>query len=502
MMIGLSKEKKLTATILAVMFLILPILSSAQSILESTTVDGARIGLSPETGNFGVGKTFTITVVVDSTKAFNSANATVNFNKDILSVQSLSKTSSALSLWAVEPTFSNSAGTITFEGGNTTALTGKKTLLSIVFKALKEGDATISFGNASVLAADGRGTDILSVKTSSTYEITATGGGDTPATPPPPSPPIVAAGPPPDAPEISSPTHPEEDRYYNSEKAKFVWEAPFDVTAVRLAFDEKEKTIPTTGYDPPISEKEYEDLKDGVMYFHLRYRNDGGWGASAHRKIMIDRTPPADLTFTAVADASSTDVLLTMSATDTLSALDRYELIIDGGNLIKVALTELKNGTYLLSKQTPGEHTITLVAYDKAGNSASAEAKFTIAGDPLAGTKKAVVDEEEKPLDWRLIGEIALIALIAFLVGYLWYERSAFRHEKYLVKREADELRDHMGNIFAAVREEIGEQVGRLFQKPNPSAEDRKVMENINEAIDLSEELLSKELEDVRKLLL
>lgn len=498
-----SSFKKFFLPILVCGLLSLASLVHAQTVLESTTADGAKIGLSPETGNFGVGKTFTLNVVVDSTRAFNSANATLNFSKDILSVQSLSKTSSALSLWAVEPTFSNGAGTVTFEGGNTAPLTGKKTLLSITFKALKEGDATISFGNASVLAADGRGTDILSVKTSSTYEISATGGGDA-APPPPPPPPAapVATGPPPDAPEISSPTHPEEDRYYNAEKAKFVWEAPFDVTAVRLAFDEKEKTIPTTGYDPPISEKEYDNLKDGVMYFHLRYRNDAGWGPAAHRKIMIDRTPPSDLKFTAAADASSTDVLLTMSATDTLSRLDRYEFAVDGGNPAKIALGELKDGTYTLTGQTPGEHTITLVAYDKAGNSASVEAKFTIAGDPLAGTKKAVVDEEEKPIDWRLIGEIALIALIAFLVGYLWYERSAFRHEKYLVKREADELRDNMGNIFAAVREEVGEQVGRLFQKPNPSAEDRKVMENINEAIDLSEELLSKELEDVRKLLL
>ena len=63
-------------------------------------------------------------------------------------------------------------------------------------------------------------------------------------------------------------------------------------------------------------------------------------------------------------------------------------------------------------------------------------------------------------------------------------------------------MRDNMGNIFAALREEVGEQTGRLFDQPNPSAQDREVMENINEAVDLSEELLSKEVEDVRKLLM
>ena len=63
-------------------------------------------------------------------------------------------------------------------------------------------------------------------------------------------------------------------------------------------------------------------------------------------------------------------------------------------------------------------------------------------------------------------------------------------------------MRDNLGNIFSALREEVGEQTGALFQKPNPSSQDREVMQNINEAIDLSEELLSKEVEDVRKLLM
>ena len=97
---------------------------------------------------------------------------------------------------------------------------------------------------------------------------------------------------------------------------------------------------------------------------------------------------------------------------------------------------------------------------------------------------------------------MAQLAFIAFLIGYLWYERKSFRREKYQAKKESDELRDNLGNIFAALREEVGEQTGALFQKPNPSAKDREVMESINGAIDLSEELISKEVEDVRKLLM
>ena len=476
-----------------------PIAVFAQQAGEVKT-DGAILSFNPPSGTIGVGKTLTVTVAVDSVKPFNSANATINFDKSILAVESISKNSSALSLWAVEPSFSNSAGTANFEGGNTTALTGKKTIVAITFKGVKEGKSDVTFAVGSVLAADGKGTDILSTKSIATYQVSATA----PSNDPPPPPAAVDLfGPKPELPDVVASTHPDENLYYNSPKARFTWDLPPDVLVVRLSMDTKAATTPVTSYDPAVSEKEFDQLTDGVMYFHLRYQNEAGWGPTLHKKIMVDRTPPPDFTLIATADASSTDVKLAFSATDTLSMLDRYEVLVDLGVPTKVLPTDLKNGEYMLMSQTPGEHNVTVKAYDKAGNVTSADAKFTIAGEVVVPGAGGVIDTgEPKPTDWRLFGEIALVALLAFLIGYLWYERRAFRHEKYLVKREADELRDSMGNIFAAVREEIGEQVGYLFQKPNPSAQDREVMININEAVDLSEELLSKEVEDVRKLLM
>lgn len=459
----------------------------------------ASFALTPASGEYGVGKTFTVSVSASSPDPFNSANATLNFDKDLLSVTSVSKSSSAFSLWAVEPSSSNSAGTVSFEGGNTTPLTGKKTLLVITFKTLKEGKAKLAFASGSILAADGKGTDILGVKGEAIFDISASAPADTPP-PPPPPPPAAAGGPIPDAPEITSTTHPNENAYSSAPKAKFTWDLPADVTAVRMSLDAKEKTIPTTSYDPAIADKEFDQLTDGVMYFHLRYKNDSGLGPTTHKKIMVDKTPPEIFKLDILTDASTTDVTLKFNATDTLSGIDHYEVIVDGGTPVKASLNDLKTGVYTLPSQSPGDHTVKVNALDKANNTIGVEGKFVIAG--VNAVKKIDDTGEPKPTDWRLIADVGLIAVIAFLIGYMLYERSAFRHEKYLTKREADELRDNMGNIFAALREEVGEQVGRLFDKPNPSAQDREVMENINEAVDLSEELLSKEVEDVRKLLM
>lgn len=468
--------------------------------VNAQATGAASFSFSPQSGTYGVGKTFTVTVNANSPDPFNSANATINFDKEMLSVSSISKTTSAFSLWAVEPSFSNSAGTASFEGGNTTPLTGKKTILVITFKPLKEGKTTVSVVAGSILAADGRGTDILGTKGEASFDISASEPVDTL---PPPPPPVASTGPIPDAPEIASPSHPNESAYASAPKAKFTWELPSDVTAVRMSLDTKEKTIPTTSYDPAIVEKEFDQLTDGIMYFHLRYKNDSGLGPTAHKKIMVDRTPPELFKLEILTDASSSDVTLKFNATDTLSGIDHFEIALDGGTAIKVSPNDVKTGMYLLSSQSNGEHTVKVSAFDKAGNNTPVEGKFNVTGGVETNSAKNSADTgEPKPTDWKLIGIVALIAIIAFLVGYMLYERSAFRHEKYLTKREADELRDNMGNIFAALREEVGEQTGRLFQKPNPSAQDREVMENINEAVDLSEELLSKEVEDVRKLLM
>jgi hypothetical protein len=373
----------------------------------------------------------------------------------------------------------------------------------VTFKAVKEGKATVSFTNASVLAADGKGTDIAGAKNTATYDIVLSQKPDTPKVDE--QPPVETGDstliPKPDEPQITSSTHPEEGKWYNSPKAKFTWDLPPDVMVVRLALDKEEKTNPTTNYDPAISEKEFDSLENGVMYFHLKYKNDGGWGPPSHKKILIDKDVPPAFTLDAVDPKEGGTVTLKFAATDTLSGLDHYEVSVDGSNPLKVSINEVRESGYNLTDQLPGDHDVSVKAFDKAGNFTEAQAKFLIPG-VIASAAANAANDEPKPTDWKLIGIIILAALSGFLGGYVMYERGAFKREKYVTKREADEVRDNVSNVFAALREEVGEQAGLLFQKPNPSALDREVMMRVNEALDLSEELISKEVEDVRKLLM
>jgi hypothetical protein len=479
-----------------------PVLVFAQQAGDVVT-SGAVLSFNPPSGTIGVGKTLTIVVAIDSPKPYNSGSALINFDKGVLSVESISKNNSAFSLWAVEPSFVNAEGKLNFEGGSASPLSGKKTVLTFTLKGLKEGKSDVTFTTGSVLAADGKGTDILSTKTIASYDVKAGAAENNPPPQPSPSQDPGGLGPKPEAPDVTATSHPDENLYYNAPKARFLWELPPDVTVDRLVLDTSEKTDPKTNYDPALNEKEFDQLTDGVMYFHIKYKNDAGWGPVTHKKILVDKTPPPPFTLDISVPASSTDAHFKFSATDTLSGLDRYEAVIDAGNPIKITLADAKSGEYVLAGQSYGEHSVTLKAFDKAGNYTGVDAKFTIEGEPpKPAAAAAATDDTPKPTNWSLIANIFLVALVAFLIGYLLYERKAFRREKYVAKREADELRDSLANIFAALREEVGEQTGLLFERPNPSAQDREIMETINEAIDLSEELISKEAEDVRKLLL
>src|SRR5688572_433891 len=106
----------------------------------------ASLFLSPNTGKYAAGKTFTVGVYVSSpAESMNAASGTIDFPADILQVTGLSKSGSIVSLWVQEPSYSNVNGSINFEGlvlnpgfkGNS----GK--LLSITFRVKTANEAAV-----------------------------------------------------------------------------------------------------------------------------------------------------------------------------------------------------------------------------------------------------------------------------------------------------------------------------------------------------------------------
>lgn len=124
----------------------------------------AAFSFAPSTNTYRVNDTFAVGVYAEGIdRAVNAASGVISFPASRLEVVSVSKSGSLLTLWIKEPSFSNTAGTVSFEGivPNPGFAGASGRLLTVTFKVKSTGTGTIAFSSGSLLANDGHGTNIL-----------------------------------------------------------------------------------------------------------------------------------------------------------------------------------------------------------------------------------------------------------------------------------------------------------------------------------------------------
>jgi hypothetical protein len=119
--------------------------------------------ISPSSGNYKVGQSFSVRIMVSSSQAVNAVSAVLAYPTDKLQVTSISKIGSILNLWVEEPSFSNTQGTVSMEGvvPNPGYVGAGGPVVTINFRVIEAGTATLRFSSGSLLANDGYGTNIL-----------------------------------------------------------------------------------------------------------------------------------------------------------------------------------------------------------------------------------------------------------------------------------------------------------------------------------------------------
>lgn len=339
----------------------------------------ATLYFSPSSGNYSVGGTFGVDMLVDTQgEAINNAESVATFPADRLSVVSVSRVGSIFSLWVEEPSFSNSSGVISLNGGLSTpgynGSAGK--VLSVVFRVKNSGSASLSYASAAVRANDGLGTDILRSRLSANFSLS--GAAFEEAAPAPAAKPSAGT---PEAPKIISSTHPDPDSWYAKVTADLSWKVGDDITSDRLLIGKSANATPTVVYKPAIDKKTLEDLDDGVWYFSAQLRNSKGWGDIARFQIQIDTHPPEPfvIKFPEGAETDNPWPVVLFNTSDSLSGIDHYRIKIGEGDFFKVSSNEIvKSNPYTLPLQAPGKRTILVQAYDKAGNYSFAAGEFII----------------------------------------------------------------------------------------------------------------------------
>ncbi|MEK7631263.1 MAG: cohesin domain-containing protein [Patescibacteria group bacterium] len=370
------------------------------------SASAATLGLSAAATNLTVGKTTTVSVIARSNdQAMNASQGKVSFPADKLQVTSVSK-GSLFSYWTTEPAYSNSNGTVTFGGGLPSPGykgTGRS-IITITFKAKAEGKAALTYASGTILANDGLGTNILTAYGSVTLSIGAAQAAEPTVPPPTPTP-----GTP--TPVVRSSTHPDASVWYNLNDSVFTWTKPTGIQGVSYLLDQNASTVPDENLEENSGTRQYDDVADGVWYFHLRAKYSAGWSSAAHLRIRVDTKPPESFTpqVNAVPDASTPTYRLVFEATDSGSGVARYMLALDTQEFTNVT------SPHVMETQKSGIHQFTLRAIDAAGNIREAIGQFNVEGSPaprLTSVPKKLTLFAELPVEGLTLQGDTIILLI------------------------------------------------------------------------------------------
>jgi len=464
------------------------------------TANASSLFISPSSGQYNIGEEFSLNINVSSPDQYiNAASGVISFPADKLEVTSISKDSSIFTFWVQEPNFSNTLGNVNFEGVSLnlgfTGLSGK--MIALKFKVKAAGIANVDLSSGTLLANDGKGSNILTSLGSAKFTL------GNKISPDPNDVEKKAISQVstniPSSPKIFSLTHPNQNKWYSLKDAKFNWIIPDDILSVKTLVGRFPVVDPTVEYSPAISEKEVPDLEDGVWYFHVQFKNENGWGESSHFKFQIDTVPPEPF-IVRIKEGNMTENLqptLILDAKDLLSGIDYYKVKINEEDFIVINSELVKNNEYILSLQNSGKKTILVQAYDKAGNNRTVKGEFEILGEASPVVEKKV-DEKTSFLNTKNL-LIAFVFLILFIIFIFWRQKYYLIIFKKRLKKEVCEAKYVLEENINLIKDDLREQeiINEKTLSKQKNLKEKQEIENLKKDLDNAEKKIKKEIIDV-----
>lgn len=315
----------------------------------------ATLYLLPQSQTVYQGDSFIVELRINTEdEEINAVEIGLTFPVDLLEVVDFSKGNSILTLWLAKPKIQK--GEIIFLGGIPGGFNGEGLLAKITFLGKEIDKSEISFKEISqVLLNDGLGTPAKLSLSEGNYEIILRPEG---------------------LPQISSETHPDQNKWYNNSTFHLRWDLIEGIEySYLLSYDPLSE--PDEIPDKPegeliwMGDMEYKGLEDGIYYFTLRQKlPDEDWSKKITYRAMIDTTipEPFELKTGKAPLVFEGKYFLSFAAQDRASGIDYYE-IKEGKGDWKIA-----QSPYLLENQSLAKKII-VRAYDKAGNYQESEIK-------------------------------------------------------------------------------------------------------------------------------
>jgi Cohesin domain len=413
------------------------------------TTEHIEISLSPRSGSFVEGSTFQVPVLINTNnRSIDGIDIKINFDKNKFSIVDPSGGKSIIGSWTESPSFDNTQGIITYIGTIPEGIVTQSGLVAtITFKAISSGTASIEINPTSKISLhDELGTTAVLDLGRAEYSIlkkTSEGV------------------------SVFSETHPLENKWYNNNSPVLSWKNDVGVTGFSFVLDNKPFTIPDNTIDTTENITSFNELTDGLWYFHIKAIKNGAWGTTGHFVIKIDTAPPAPFNpvvnnFSASAILSNR-TLVSFFTTDNLSGIDHYEIgTIDTNQPISQTPVFIEMSSPFQVPISESSINVIVRAIDKAGN--IREGYLAVGSAPMI----------LKIIKNNLLLVIIILFTIITLIGmYLWKHR--VKYSGTLTTLETN-LKD-----YVLKRKEINER--NVFEKDKIEALEKE-LENAKLEID------------------
>ena len=166
--------------------------------------------------------------------------------------------------------------------------------------------------------------------------------------------------------------------WFGTTSVKLSWTLPSGATEMRTLVSEKKDATPTKVYPTLLNSATLSSIPEGKNYFLLQFKIKDSWGSVITYPLNVDVSPPSFVLIREAEreDAADPRVGFVIDSSDIFSGIGKYEVSIDG------EATQIwerpENGIYNPTGLTPGEHILTVKAYDLVGNSTSTDLLFLV----------------------------------------------------------------------------------------------------------------------------
>ncbi|MFC1789500.1 cohesin domain-containing protein [Patescibacteria group bacterium] len=377
--------------------------------------ESSSLYFSPSSGSFLVGSTFSVSIFLNTGEnKINVVWVDIEFPSDLLQVTSPTAGTSFITEWLTPPSYSNEKGLISFRGGIPGGISTSAGLVStITFRTVASGVAKIKFtGESKVLLHDGKGTDILTSLIDGEYQ---------------------ALVPPPEGPIVFSPTHPNPDVWYSDSSPSFSWKEENKVTGYSWSFSQNPQESPDGISEGTENMTSFDNIGNGIWYFHVRQQKNGIWGKTSHVQIKADVSPPQSFVPRVITYSRliGYQTLVYFETNDGFSGMDHYEI-----SLVDLNETEASRSffteeisPYKIPFEKAGKYNVIVKAVDRAGNINEEESIFRLVTPFITHIQGEGLEIKGVLLNWWLV-VILLLLILGLAVLLILFIRNIVKRRR------------------------------------------------------------------------